>query len=137
MEGRKTPPNPEDPKSRASLTTFRSLANSRIIWDLETQKQYTVESVVIASNREVQHFENDLDFNLTGYGSLRCEMLTQPTVTTGQVTEEARTLTAIAAGDCESPLLLGSFFSLLGDCKVFYCKVLSLLQQIFGSYSIL
>jgi hypothetical protein len=90
---------------RAALTKFLSLANSRIIWDLETQKQYTVESVVIASNREVQHFENDLDFNLTGYGSLRCEMLTQPTVTTGQVEEEARTLTAIAAGDCEFPLV--------------------------------
>ena len=42
----------------------------RMIWDLETQRQYTVESVVVASGGDIQRFNNDLDFSLTGYGSL-------------------------------------------------------------------
>lgn len=56
---------------------------------------------MIASHQVIQGFENDLLFNLTGYGSLRCEMLRQPTVTTGEIQQEVRTVSAIAAGDCE------------------------------------
>ncbi|GAQ83572.1 hypothetical protein KFL_001530130 [Klebsormidium nitens] len=84
--------------SLASLLFFLG-AIVGLIWDLETQKQYTVESVMIASHQVIQGFENDLLFNLTGYGSLRCEMLQQPTVTTGEIQEEVRTVSAIAAGD--------------------------------------